>query len=177
MHKRLMILALILLGTRPLNAAQWQGPPATPGLGRPASAAEIAKLDWGVMPDGSGLPAGAGSVAQGERIYAMHCISCHGQGGLGDGGDQLAGAVMQLTDEWPEKTVGTYWPYATTLFDFIRRSMPMTRPGVLSDSEVYAVTAYILHLNGILAADAVLNASTLKDITLPNHEGFIPMPH
>ena len=142
-------------------------------MGRTATAAEIAALDWGIPPDGAGLPAGSGSARQGKEIYKTHCRACHGERGLGDSADKLAGAEMGLSDEWPEKTVGNYWPYATTLFDFIRRSMPMTNPGSLSANEVYAVTAYILYLNQIVAEDEPLNAQTLPAIEMPNWDGFV----
>ncbi|MGI9228373.1 MAG: c-type cytochrome [Gammaproteobacteria bacterium] len=168
--RRLAIISVwILTGISYLHATELP----SPGLGRPAVAEEITAQDWGVMPDGTGLPAGAGSVRQGEAVYATHCSNCHGVGGLGDSADQLAGAIMHLTDEWPEKTVGTYWPYATTLFDFIRRSMPMLTPGSLSNAEVYAVTAYILYLNHIVAEDTVLDAQGLQSIKMPNRDGFI----
>lgn len=127
------------------------------------------------MPDGSGLPAGQGNVSQGETIYRQKCQSCHGPDGQGGSADQLAGASMMLTDDWPEKTIGTYWPFATTLFDFNRRSMPMQEPGSLSDNEVYAVTAYLLYLNDIVDEKAVLNANTLKKVRMPNRDGFINM--
>lgn len=92
---------------------------------------------------------------------------------MGDSAEPLAGAEMGLTDEWPEKTIGTYWPYATTLFDFTRRSMPMTEPGSLNDNETYALTAYLLYLNNIVAEDAVLNKETLMQVKMPNVDGFI----
>jgi len=145
----------------------------SPHLGEPVDSAEIAKWDFNVMPDGSGLPPGQGSVNEGKIVYEKQCLSCHGENGMGDSADQLAGAQMSLTSDWPEKTVGTYWPYATTLFDFIRRSMPMTAPGTLSDDEVYAVSAYILYLNGIIGKSDIMKAATLRDIKMPNRYGFI----
>ena len=144
-----------------------------PGLGEPAGSHAVDSLDWGVMPDGAGLPQGSGTAGQGKMIYEKFCVSCHGPGGFGDSGDQLAGAQMQLTDEWPEKTIGNYWPYAPTLFDFIRRSKPMMQPGSLTDSEVYALTAYLLYLNEIIAEDQEMNAETLADVKMPNRDGFI----
>ena len=160
---------LMLAGISP-GAAD---PAPGPGLGEPADRRAVSRLDRGIMPDGTGLPAGSGSAAQGRVIYDRLCLSCHGQGGLGDSGDQLAGAQMQLTDEWPEKTIGTFWPYAPTLFDFIRRSKPMMQPGTLTDSEVYALTAYLLYLNEIIPAHQELNASTLASVKMPNRDGFI----
>ena len=144
-----------------------------PGLGEPADSRAVSSLDWGIMPDGAGLPQGSGTAEQGRVIYEKFCVSCHGPGGLGDSGDQLAGAQMQLTDEWPEKTIGNFWPYAPTLFDFIRRSKPMLQPGSLTDAEVYALTAYLLYLNEIIAEDQELNAETLADVKMPNRDGFI----
>ncbi len=125
------------------------------------------------MPDGAGLPAGNGTAKQGQPLYEQLCIACHGAGGLGNSGDQLAGAQMSLTSEWPEKTIGNYWPYATTLFDFIRRSKPMDRPGSLSAAEVYALAAYLLYLNGIIAEEQPLDAAALAKIRMPNRDGFI----
>lgn len=144
-----------------------------PGLGEPATPDEIRRWDWGVMPDGAGLPAGSGTAKQGQPLYEQLCIACHGAGGLGNSGDQLAGAQMSLTSEWPEKTIGNYWPYATTLFDFIRRSKPMDRPGSLSAAEVYALAAYLLYLNGIIAEEQPLDADALAKIRMPNRDGFI----
>ena len=150
------------------------GEPAPgPNLGEPADSRAVASLDWSIMPDGAGLPEGSGTAEQGRVIYDRLCLSCHGPGGLGDSGDQLAGAQMQLTDEYPEKTIGTFWPYAPTLFDFIRRSKPMMQPGALTDSEVYAATAYLLYLNGIIPEDREMNAATLAGVKMPNRDGFI----
>jgi len=146
---------------------------AGPGLGRPAPADLIAAWDTDVMPDGTGLPPGRGTVQAGEVLYRAHCISCHGERGLGDSGDQLAGAKMGLRDEWPEKTIGNFWPYATTLFDFIRRAKPMQTPGSLSNDEVYALTAYLLNLNDIVGPDAVMDATTLAKVVMPNRDGFV----
>ena len=150
------------------------GEPAPgPNLGEPADSRAVASLDWSIMPDGAGLPEGSGTAEQGRVIYDRLCLSCHGPGGLGDSGDQLAGAQMQLTDEYPEKTIGTFWPYAPTLFDFIRRSKPMMQPGNLTDSEVYALTAYLLYLNEIIPEDREMNAATLAGVKMPNRDGFI----
>jgi S-disulfanyl-L-cysteine oxidoreductase SoxD len=151
--------------------------PKGPRLGEPVDEVEIAKWEIGVMPDGTGLPPGKGNVADGEKIYKQHCQVCHGEGAVGDSGEQLAGARMSLTSEWPEKTVGSYWPYATTLYDFIRRSMPMTSPGILTDNEVYAVSAYILYLNGIISNSDIMTAKTLREIRMPNHDRFINIYH
>ena len=147
--------------------------PQGPGLGRPATPAEISRWDREVAPDGTGLPPGKGTAREGEGVYEKQCLSCHGKDGLGDSGDQLAGARKGLTSDYPEKTIGNFWPYATTLFDFIRRSMPMTAPQSLSDDEVYAVTAYLLYLNGIIGENDEMNAKTLPRVKMPNRNGFI----
>jgi cytochrome c len=162
-------LVLTLIGINSLNAgSQLSGPK----LGKPASVEEISKWQISVMPDGSGLPVGKGNASEGEIIYLNKCQSCHGPNGQGASADQLAGAKMKLTDEWPEKTIGTFWPYATTLFDFNRRSMPMQAPGSLSDDEVYAVTAYLLYLNGIIGETEIMDADSLKKVRMPNRNGF-----
>lgn len=168
LHKITLLSILILVGINTFAEVS-----SGPGLGQAATADEIAQWDIGVMPDGEGLPPGQGTVAEGKIVYQQQCLSCHGQIGLGDSADQLAGAKMKLTSEYPEQTIGTYWPYATTLFDMIRRSMPMTNPGSLSDDQVYAVTAYLLYLNNIINESDVMNAETLAGVKMPNHDGFI----
>lgn len=142
-------------------------------FGTAASEAEIAAHNTFVFPDGEGLPAGRGSVTQGAALYRQHCVACHGANGRGGPGGELAGGTQPLTSATPDQTIGTYWPYATTLFDFIRRAMPMTAPGSLSNDNVYALTAYLLAENGIVSKDAELNAATLADISMPNRDGFI----
>lgn len=159
----------MLIGTNCFGSEQLIGPK----LGKHASSDQISAWQISVKPDGSGLPAGQGTVYEGGIIYKEKCQSCHGPSGQGASADQLAGASMNLTDEWPEKTIGSYWPFATTLFDFNRRSMPMQAPGSLSDNEVYAVTAYLLFLNGIIKEKEVMNAKSLMKVRMPNHDGFI----
>jgi len=161
----------MLTGTSSVSAEL----PLGPRLGEPAGRAELSRRLSVIFPDGRGLPPGQGSASGGKAVYDKHCQSCHGPGGQGASADQLAGARMQLTGEWPEKTIGTYWPYATTLFDFIRRAMPMQAPGSLSDDEVYAVTAYLLFLNGIIAEDEVMDAASLGKVRMPNRDGFIDL--
>ena len=146
------------------------------GLGRTATDAEIRALDIDVRADGRGLPAGHGDVANGERIYAGKCAACHGSKGLGGPMDKLTGGEATLTTTGPVKTIGSYWPYASTLFDYVRRAMPFNAPRSLSPDETYSVVAYVLHLNGILPADATLDASSLPRVQMPNRNGFTDDP-
>ncbi len=146
---------------------------ATPAFGAAATPAEIAAHDTMVFPDGTGLPPGRGDASTGGVLYAKHCVACHGPGGRGGPGGELAGGTEPLTSDTPDQTIGTYWPYATTLFDFIRRAMPLDAPGSLSDDEVYALCAYLLAQNGIIGVDAELDAAGLAAIAMPNRDGFI----
>jgi cytochrome c len=171
MQRTTLILLLTLTGIESAFAADRF--PRGPELGTPAGAHDIAAFDRDVMPDGAGLPPGHGAVDAGRRLYEKLCESCHGKDGLGDSGDQLAGAQRGLNEEYAEKTIGNFWPYAATLFDFIRRSMPMQTPGSLADDEVYALTAYLLYLNGIVDERSVLDAKKLAAIRMPNRDGFI----
>jgi S-disulfanyl-L-cysteine oxidoreductase SoxD len=143
------------------------------GFGRPATPQEIAGWDIDVSPTGAGLPPGRGDARQGEAIFAAKCASCHGPHGEGKPMVRLAGGVGTLRDKKPEKTVGSFWPYATTLFDYVRRAMPLNAPQSLSPDEVYAVSAYVLFLNGIVPQDAALDADTLVKIKMPNRDGFV----
>jgi cytochrome c len=126
-----------------------------------------------VRADGQGLPPGHGSVAEGRGVFAERCAACHGDQGQGGLADPLAGGFGTLTQPNPVRTVGSYWSYATTLFDFIRRAMPFNAPESLDDDQVYAVSAYVLSLNGIISDDTVLNASNLAKIVMPNRNDFI----
>jgi mono/diheme cytochrome c family protein len=146
--------------------------PKGPGLGVPATAAQIESADVSIGPDGAGLPPGSGTPAQGETIFNTKCIACHAQGS-GTVNDQLVGGQGTLTSTTPIKTIGSYWPYATTVFDYVRRAMPYPAPHSLSDQEVYALTAYLLSLNGIIAKDAVMDAKTLPLVKMPNRGNFI----
>jgi len=143
------------------------------GFGRPATAAQLAAWDIDVAPDGKNLPAGSGSVAKGREVYNTQCIACHGAKGEGGIGDKLAGGQGTLATPAPVKTVGSYWPYATTLFDYIRRAMPLNAPQSLSTEEVYAVSGYVLFLNGLVNENAVIDAHTLANLKMPNRNGFI----
>ena len=144
-----------------------------PNLGKPASYAVVSRWNRDVFPNGEGLPEGAGTAKAGKRIYEQQCLSCHGVEGTGGSADELAGAQHSLTDDPPDKIIGNYWPYATTIFDFIRRSMPLQAPGSLNNDEVYALTAYLLVLNGIIGKDQVINKTTLPQVKMPNRAGFI----
>jgi mono/diheme cytochrome c family protein len=142
------------------------------GLGQTPSADQIRAWDIDVRADGAGLPAGRGSVAQGQAIYQTRCLACHGANGEQGPAPRLAGGRGSLATKTPVLTVGSYWPYATTLYDYIQRAMPLDSPQSLTPDEVYAVTAYTLHLNGIVEADAVLDAASLAQIRMPNRDGF-----
>ncbi len=147
------------------------------GYGTPATAEQIKGWDLDVRADGVGLPQGSGSAADGEAIYEEKCAQCHGSFGEGAGRyPVLAGGIGTLRDPRPSKTVGSYWPYAGTLFDYIRRAMPFTAPESLSDDETYAVTAYVLYLNDLIPEDLVLSRDNLPDIHLPNEGHFVPDP-
>jgi S-disulfanyl-L-cysteine oxidoreductase SoxD len=142
------------------------------GIGRPAAPGEIAAWNIDVAPDGKGLPPGHGSVTQGAEVFASKCVACHGAEGQGKPMDRLVGGQGTLSNLKPVKTVGSYWPYATTLYDFIHRAMPFNAPQTLSADETYAVTAYLLHLNEIVPEDAVLDAASLPKVVMPAHDRF-----
>lgn len=147
------------------------------GIGSPVDTATVAGWDIDVRPDGMGLPQGSGSAEQGEALYETLCASCHGAFGEGEGRwPALAGGEDTLTDARPEKTVGSYWPYATTLWDYIHRAMPFTAPQSLTADQTYALTAYVLALNDIIDEDEVLNQDNLATIEMPNRDGFTSDP-
>jgi len=148
-------------------------PAQGPNLGRPLTPEEIQKINITVTPDGKGLPAGSGSVSAGAAVYARSCQVCHGEKGAGKPQDQLTGGLGTLATPKPVKTPASYWPAATTLFDYIRRAMPITAPQSLTNDEVYALTAYILSIDGIVPNDAVLDAKTLPRVKMPNKDGFV----
>src|SRR4029450_8893746 len=140
------------------------------GIGRVPSEAEIAARDIAVGPDGESLPPGRGTVAAGEQVYRAKCAACHGPTGTEGPRDKLVGEHL------PVKTIGSFWPYATTLFDYIRRAQPFDQPGSLTDDDVYAVTAWLLFKNNIIAADQVIDAATVPTVRMPNRDGFVPDP-
>ena len=146
---------------------------AGPNLGQPLTHADLAAWELHVYPDGKGLPPGSGTMAQGAPIYAQKCAHCHGEQGKGGINAALVGAPPIKSIDAP-KTIANFWPYATTVFDYIRRAMPWTQPRSLTDDEVYALTAYILARNKIIGEQDVINAQTLPKVKMPNRDGFIP---
>jgi cytochrome c len=144
-----------------------------PNLGRHATPAEIAAWDITIAPDGQGLPPGSGTAGAGAPIYAARCQSCHGERGGGQPNDRLVGGQGTLAGPAPVRTIGSFWPYATTVFDYVRRAMPYQQPHSLTNDEVYALTAYLLHLNGVIAEGEAMNAQTLPRVRMPNRDNFI----
>jgi S-disulfanyl-L-cysteine oxidoreductase SoxD len=169
MLKRLAVCAVIFVAAPALAQA--------PQFGQPIAPADIAPWDISVGPDGIGLPPGRGTAMQGEAIYVAKCQACHGEKGAGRPNDALVGGIGSLAPgKVPVKTVGSYWPYATTLFDYVRRAMPFQESKSLTADELYAVSAYILNLNGIVGPNDVLDAQSLPKVRMPNRDGFIPFP-
>jgi mono/diheme cytochrome c family protein len=174
------IAAAVLMASLATSAALAQSAPARYGFGTAVGAEELAKY-FAISPDGRGLPPGSGTAAAGARVYADTCASCHGdklQGNpaKGIGGDRLLGGRDTLATKTPVKTVESYWPYATTLFDYVKRSMPFMAPGSLADNDVYAVVAYILSEAKIIKSTDVIDAKTLPKVAMPNRDGFVPDP-
>ncbi len=146
------------------------------GVGRPATPEEIRSLGTPIAPDGTGLPEGSGTVAMGREVFAAECARCHRANGAGDVGPALVGGQGTLQTPRPLKTVGSFWPYATTLWDYINRAMPFDKPGLLKPSDVYSVAAYILNLNGIIKETEVMDARSLPKVKMPNRDGFVTDP-
>jgi len=165
-----LALAALLLAA-PLGAAANAG---KLGLGTEATAEQIRAWDIDVRPDGQGLPPGKGTVKQGEELFQQQCASCHGE--FGEGKDRwpvLAGGLGSLTHDRPDKTVGSFWPEASTVFDYIKRAMPFGNAQSLTDDQIYALTAYILNLNDVIKDTGFeLNQSNFKSIRMPNKDGF-----
>jgi cytochrome c len=161
---------LSLLLTTAVSSAQ----SPTYGVGRPPTPEEIRALGSPIGPDGSGLPAGSGNVADGRVLFAARCARCHGPQGEGGIGVRLVGGQGTLRTPKPLKTVGSFWPYATTLWDYINRAMPYDEPGRLTAPEVYSAVAFILNLNGIVSDTARMDASSLPAVKMPNRDGFVP---
>ena len=166
-------LALVVGGCA--SARVTSGAMEGPNLGREATPAQVAGWDISVGPDGAGLPPGKGTPATGAIVYEQKCQTCHGAKGVGQPNDRLVGGQGTLASKAPVRTIGSYWPYATTVFDYVRRSMPYIQPQTLSADEVYAVTAYLLNLNGIIGENDEMNAQTLPKVKMPNQSNFILM--
>jgi S-disulfanyl-L-cysteine oxidoreductase SoxD len=146
----------------------------SPNLGKPISPEDLASWDISIGPDGAGLPPGSGTVKQGEAVFAAKCQACHNEKGAGQPNDRLVGGQGTLPGDKPAvKTVGSYWPYATTLFDYVRRAMPLNESKTLSNDEVYGVVAYLLNLNGVVPESETIDARTLPKVKMPNRDGFI----
>ena len=144
------------------------------GLGTEPTAEELGVAGYTVFPDGKGLPAGSGTVSEGKAVYQQFCAACHGRNAEGDEAAALVGGRDSLISERPRKTVESYWPYTTTLWDYIRRSMPYESPGSLTNDEIYGVVAHLLNLMGLVGEDDVLDQESLPKIEMPNRNGFIP---
>jgi len=166
MRERLMYLVLLASGVSAVMGQE------SPGLGEPVDVAAIDAVSFTIMPDGAGLPAGSGNATAGAALFRRHCVACHGEGGAGGINDTLVGGRGSLATGQPVKTIGSYWPYATTLFDYIRRAMPYQSPGILSDDDVYSLTAYLLFVNDVIDAESEINAKSLPAVEMPNRQGF-----
>ena len=155
-----------------LSPIAWSANP--PEFGRVPSPDEIRAWDIDVGPDGRGLPDGSGSAPRGKDVYLQNCAACHGLTGEGGIGPRLAGGQGSLASENPVKTIGSFWPYAPTLFDYIRRAMPYSAPETLGTDDTYAVVAYLLSINGIVPEDATVDRMSLPRVAMPNRAGFRP---
>jgi len=166
--------ALVLLVLAAASAASAANAAASsPALGRPVDEARLRAMNLTVLPDGTGLPEGRGTARAGKAVFEAKCLACHGVEGKGGTMDVLTGGVGTLASDRPVKTVSSYWPYATTVFDYIRRAMPLLTPQTLSADETYALTAYLLSIDGVVKPDQVLDARTLPRVQMPNRDGFI----
>jgi mono/diheme cytochrome c family protein len=163
----------VMLCLAPLARAD----PAVYGIGRAPRAEEVRAADLSIGPEGQGLPAGRGTSKDGAALYQQLCAACHGARGEGVGDfPVLVGGRDSLATANPILTVGSYWPYATTLWDYTRRAMPYLSPGVLSTDQVYALTAFVLQQNGVITADTILTEATLPRVQMPNRDGFVADP-
>jgi S-disulfanyl-L-cysteine oxidoreductase SoxD len=179
--KILLLLACFLAAYLVIPGSAGAQQPVTFGIGRPATPAEIAALDIDVRPDGAGLPPGHGTAAEGEKTYGARCAGCHGKTGKEGPSDVLVGReprdpMVFARDPQARRTIGNYWPYATTLFDYVRRAMPTNAPGSLTADEIYGVVAYLLVLNEIIPRDAVMDATSLPKVMMPARDRFVPDP-
>jgi S-disulfanyl-L-cysteine oxidoreductase SoxD len=166
---RAVVVTAAILGS--VHAAAQQ----SPGLGQTIPTEDLAPWDISIQPDGAGLPAGSGTATSGAEIYSVKCIACHGEKGAGQPNDRLVGGEGTLTELAQVRTIGSFWPNATTVFDYIRRAMPFQEPQSLTNDEVYSLTAYLLALNGIIDEDDEMNARTLARVRMPNRDGFVVM--
>ncbi len=169
--KLFMCLACVVLAAD----AQAQSRAQAPQLGTPMSKADVAKWDITVFPDGRGLPPGHGTAKEGRVLYLQKCASCHGDQGQGATAEDLVSGPTPPTAGHPNKAIGSYWPYATTIFDFVRRAMPPSAPGSLSSDELYALTAYLLAANKIISESDEMDALSLPKVEMPNRNGFVPI--
>jgi cytochrome c553 len=144
------------------------------GIGHVARTDSLNAIDIDVLPDGQGLPPGSGSAAAGRAVYVARCSACHGPTGTEGPNDVLVGGQDSLRTVRPLKTVASFWPYATTLWDYVNRAMPFAEPRTLAADDVYAVTAYVLFLNGIVTEHQMLSQETLAQVKMPNRNGFVP---
>ncbi len=167
-----IVVGLVMVG----NEVPAQDAPGPYGLGFPATEEEIRAWDIDVSPNGEGLPPGRGTVKQGAAVYAAKCAACHGATGTEGPKDRLVGGQDTLATDQPVKTIGSFWPYATTLYDYIYRTMPYTAPQSLTPEEVYSIVAWLLFQNGIVVEDAVMDATTLPAVRMPNRDGFVSDP-
>jgi S-disulfanyl-L-cysteine oxidoreductase SoxD len=161
----------LLLGALPLA-----GQTPKYGAGRPPTPEDFRELGPAIAPDGTGLPEGSGTAVAGRELFSANCARCHGDKGEGGVGPRLAGGQGSLATARPVKTVGSFWPYATTVWDYINRAMPFDQPGKLKPPEVYALVAYILNLNGIVGPNDIMDAKSLPKIKMPNRDGFVADP-
>lgn len=168
MRRRGLLTALATLGLGGACNAQ-QGPE----LGIAATPEQVAGWDISIAPDGAGLPPGSGTPARGAEIFAVKCAACHGPQGEGLLNDRLVGGQGSIASDQAVKTVGSFWPYATTIFDYVRRAMPYLQPHSLTDDETYALTAHLLHMNGIIGPDTLIDARTLPAVQMPNRDNFV----
>jgi S-disulfanyl-L-cysteine oxidoreductase SoxD len=173
-NRALFVLAVAAFVVQAFRPAVAQSP--TYGVGRTPKPEELMAIDIDVTPDGEGLPPGSSTAAAGNDVYRRRCETCHGPTGTEGPQDILAGGQGSLATSRPLKTVGSYWPYATTLWDYIRRAMPFDHPGTLTAEEIYGTTAYLLFLNGIVGERDVVDQATLPQIKMPNRDGFTADP-
>jgi hypothetical protein len=175
-HKFAGALALLLFSSLALGSADAQSKSPTPRFGKPITEADIAAWNIDIRTsDGRGLPTGKGSVAEGKALYAAQCVACHGDGAKGGSMyGTMVGGIGSFTTNTRVLTPGSMYPYAPILFDYVRRTMPMTAPQSLNNDQVYALAAYILNLNGLVPDNAVMDAESLPKVMMPNRNGFIP---